>query len=72
MIKSTEVSDLNHSATGAAVSVFSIQNIISGLLNEAFLHYENLPMQYIEKILVVKMKIFTGNFFIFFLFVLKT
>ena len=35
-------------------------------------HYENMPMQYTEKKIVVKMKIFTGNFFIFFLFLLKT
>ena len=35
-------------------------------------HYENLPMQYIEKILVVKLKLFIGNFFILFLFLLKT
>ena len=38
----------------------------------AFVHYENTPMQYTENFLVVKMKNFTGNFFIFFLFLLKT
>ena len=35
-------------------------------------HYENRPMQYTEKKLVVKMKIFTGKILIFFLFLLKT
>ena len=31
------------------------------------LYYENTPMQYREKFLVVKMKKFTGNFFNIFL-----
>ena len=35
-------------------------------------HYENMPMQYTEKKLVVKMKISTGKILIFFLFLLKT
>ena len=35
-------------------------------------HYENLPMQYTDFFLVVKMKIFTAKILIFFLFLLKT
>ena len=35
-------------------------------------HYENMPMQYTENFLVVKMQIFTGKLLIFFLFLLKT
>ena len=31
-------------------------------------HYENMPMQYIEIVLSVKIEKFIGNFFIFFLF----
>ena len=35
-------------------------------------HYENTPMQYTEKFLVVKMKNFARKILIFFLFLLKT
>ena len=35
-------------------------------------HYENTPMQYTEKNLVVKIKISNGKNLIFFLFLLKT
>ena len=34
-------------------------------------HYENMPMQYTEIFKVVKMKIFSGNFLLFFLFLLQ-
>ena len=35
-------------------------------------HYENLPVQYTEIFKVQKMKIFSRNILIFFLFLLKT
>ena len=35
-------------------------------------HYENTPMQYTENVLVVKVKVLSRFFFIFFLFLLKT
>ena len=38
----------------------------------SFNHYENVPMPYTEIFKVVKMKIFSGIFLLFFLFLLKT
>ena len=52
----------------AAVNVRRISH--SAIL--CIIHYKNMPMQYTENILVVKMKIFTRKNLIFFLILLKT
>ena len=48
--------------TGKDLRQYLLYNTITGCK----LHYENMPMQYTENFLVVKIKIFTGKFLIFF------
>ena len=49
--------------------VSSIRTIITFMV-QLLNHYGNTPMQYTENVFVVKMKIVTGKFLIFFLFLL--